>query len=154
MRIHFSLDVLRGIIAETTNAAKTSSPITSDSRMIALIRKQVKASESTISEFERAGRSELKERELAQVSILEGYLNDANVMTEEELIQMLQNEISKMKNAGFKMDKGSVMKALVGPGGPLQDSLADKKDIARLTDGMIRKELSEEAHDQPTRLVE
>ncbi len=131
------LDVLRGLIAETTNAAKTSTPVTTDSHMLSIIRKKIKSSQGAITEFETAGRSDLKDKESAQIIVLEDYVQSSNVMSEMDMTQAIQDSIGKMRTNGLKTDKGSVMKALVGPGGALDGHLYDKKDVARLVDGML-----------------
>ena len=137
IRIEFRLDVLRGLIAETTNAAKTSTPVTTDSHMLNLIRKKVKSSQGALAEFEAAGRADLKDREAAQIGVLEDYVKDSNVMSEEDMAQAVQDSIGRLRTERQKTDKGSVMKALIGPGGALDGQLVDKKDVARLVDGML-----------------
>ena len=131
------LDVLRGLIAETTNAAKTSSPVTTDSHMLRLVQKKIKSSQQAVTEFEAAKRADLKEKEAAQIRVLEDYIKDSRIMSEEDMTKAIQDSIGKMRTEGQKTDKGSVMKALVGPGGALENQLVDKKDVARLVDRML-----------------
>ena len=131
------LDVLRGLIAETTNAAKTSSPVTTDSHVLKLIQKRIRSSQEAVTEFEAAKRVDLKEKEAAQIRVLENYMEDSNIMSEADVTKIIQDSIGKMKAKGKKADKGSVMKALVGPGGTLENQLVDKKDLARVVDKML-----------------
>jgi len=131
------LDVLRGLIAETTNAAKTSNPVTTDAQMLSIIRKRVKRSEAAISEFEDAKRDDLRDKELGQIAILQEFIDGRNVMGEEDLTAAIQKVLGQIRTDERKADKGSVMRALVGPGGALEGQLVDKKDVARLVDGMI-----------------
>ncbi|KAL9099538.1 MAG: hypothetical protein Q9163_004977 [Psora crenata] len=131
------LDVLRGIISETTNAAKTSNPITTDSHMLQLIRKRVRSSEAAAKEAENAKRNDLRDKELQQVAVLEAYVIDSNGMGEEHLKKVVQETIGRLRTEGQKSDKGSVMKALVGPGGTLDGQLVDRHDVAKLVDGML-----------------
>lgn len=105
--------------------------------MLSLIRKKIKSSQGAFTEFEAAGRDDLKAKEAAQLVVLEDYVKDSNVMSEESMTQAIQDSIGKMRTDGQKTDKGSVMKALVGPDGALNGQLFDKKDVARLVDGML-----------------
>lgn len=131
------LDVLRGLIAETTNAAKTSTPVTTDSHMLKIIQKKIKSSREVIVQFEEAKRADLKEKESAQVKVLEEYMKDSGIMSDEDLTIAIQQSIGTMRTEGTKTDKGSVMKHLVGPGGALENQLVDKKEVARIVDGML-----------------
>ncbi|MCJ1452140.1 hypothetical protein MMC28_002482 [Mycoblastus sanguinarius] len=133
----FRLDVLRGLISEVTNAAKTSKPVTTDSQMLNIIRKHVKSSEAAAGEFSNAKRDELKDREVAQIAVLQEYMKDSDIMGEEDVTKAIQDVIGNMRTDGKQVTGGSVMKALVGPGGSLDGQLVDKKDVARLVQGMI-----------------
>ena len=128
---------MRGLIAETTNAAKTSSPVTTDSHMLRLIQKRIKSSQEAILEFEAAKRVDLKDKEVAQISVLQDYINDSSVLGEEEVTKAIQDVLGMMRTEGKKTDKGSVMKALVAAGGALEHQLVDKKDVARLVEKML-----------------
>ncbi|KAL9125230.1 MAG: hypothetical protein Q9217_005532 [Psora testacea] len=135
--IGYSLDVLRGLVSDTTNAAKTSSPVTTDSDMLQLIRRRVRNSELAAKEAENAKRSDLQDKELQQVAILESYVKDSDVLGEGDVRIIVQQTIGKLRTEGLKADKGGVMKALVGPGGALDGQLVDKKDVGRIVDGML-----------------
>ena len=131
---HYSLDVLRGLIAEATNAAKTSTPVDTDSRMLSIVQKRIKASEGAAKEFEQAGREDLKEKEISQISILQSYVAESNLMGENEIRGAVTSLIDAMKRENRKLDKGSVMKGLIGPGGALDGALLDKKNVAGLVE--------------------
>jgi len=131
------LDVLRGLIAEVTNAAKTSKPVTTDSQMLSIIRKRVKSSESAATDFQAAKRDDLKAREVTQIAVLDEYIQDSNYMREEEVTTAIQEIVDRMKMENKEVNRGSVMKALVGPGGSLEGQTVDKSDVARLVGGLI-----------------
>ena len=136
-RLLSRLDVLRGLIAETTNAAKTSTPVSTDSQMLRIIQKKIKSSREVIVQFEEAKRNDLKEKEHAQIQVLEDYIKSSGVMGEEDLITAVQQSIGTMRTEGQKTDKGSVLKHFLGPGGTLENQLVDKKEVARIVDGML-----------------
>lgn len=105
--------------------------------MLSLIRKRVKSSEGAIAEFETAKRGDLKEKEAAQIAVLEEYIKSSDFMSEEQITETIQAVIGKMRSEDKKTDKGSVMKALVGLGGALEGQLVDRKDVARLVNGIL-----------------
>ena len=73
------LNVIRGLLAEVTNASKTSSPYTSDVHLMKLLRKRTEASKAAAHEFESAKRDDLRDKELAQVAVLEEYAAASSV---------------------------------------------------------------------------
>ncbi|KAL9136361.1 MAG: hypothetical protein Q9175_002437 [Cornicularia normoerica] len=130
------LDVLRGLISDVTNAAKTSKPITTDAQMLKIIQKRVKSSEAAVEEFQSAKRDDLKDREVAQIAILEAYM-DRDSMGEDDITRAIQDVIGKLRSEEKTVNQGSVMKSLVGPGGTLEDQLVDKQVIVKLVKGML-----------------
>lgn len=133
----YRLDVLRGLISEVTNAAKTSKPVTTDSQMLSIIRKRVKSSENAAAEFKAANREDLRSREAAQADVLEEYIKDSNSLGDEDITMAIQEVVGKMRTEKLDVNRGSVMKALVGPGGRLDGQLVDNSDVARLVGGML-----------------
>ena len=105
--------------------------------MLKIIQKKIKSSREVIVQFEEAKRADLKEKESAQVKVLEEYMKDSGIMSDEDLTIAIQQSIGTMRTEGTKTDKGSVMKHLVGPGGALENQLVDKKEVARIVDGML-----------------
>ena len=105
--------------------------------MLRIIQKKIKSSGEAIIQFEEAKRADLKEKEVAQIQVLEEYIETSGLMSEEDLTIAVQRSIGTMRTEGKKTDKGSVMKHLVGPGGALENQLVDKKEVARIVDGML-----------------
>ena len=87
------LGVLRALLAEITNASKTSSPISDDLSLLALIKKKTGQSQGAIEEFEKAGRQDLVEKERSQKEILEEYAGDVKVMSREEVTEVVNSVI-------------------------------------------------------------
>ncbi len=129
------LDVLRGLISDVTNAAKTSRPVTTDAQMLSIIRKRVKSSEAAVEEFQSAKRDDLKEREVAQIAVLEAYIGDSDSMGEDDITKAIQDVIGRMRLEEKTVNQGSVMKSMVGPGGTLEHQTVDKQAVARLVKG-------------------
>ncbi|KAJ5443470.1 uncharacterized protein N7458_007342 [Penicillium daleae] len=126
------LNVLRALISETNNAAKTSSPIQTDIQLLSLIRKRASAAKEAAQQFAEADRPDLKEK---------GRCPDCDfgrTLSVEEVEAVISKEISAIKEAGKKLEVGQVLKALFAPGGALDGKPADRKEVA----GLVKKAVS------------
>jgi uncharacterized protein len=106
------LSVLRMLKAALKNAAieKVGAEGTlSDADAITIVRKQVKQRQDSIESFEKGGRSELAEKEKAEIATLNQYLPAA--MSADELRQVVADAIREL-GATPKAQMGAVMKAL------------------------------------------
>jgi uncharacterized protein YqeY len=106
------LGVLRMLKAALKNAAIDKAGAEGeleDSEAIAVVRKQVKQRQDSIESFEKGGRSELAEKERAEIAVLNSYLPQA--MSEEELKRMVAETIAET-GATSRAQMGVVMKAL------------------------------------------
>ncbi len=97
----------------------------------------MKTSEAAADEFRTAKREDLRAREIAQIAVLEEYVKDSNSMGEADITTAIQDVIGRMRTEEKEVNRGSVMKALVGPGGSLADQMVDKSEVSRLVGGMI-----------------
>lgn len=109
-----------------------SKPITTDPQMLNIIRKRLKSSEAAAAEFEAADRQDLKDREVAQIAVLDEYVQDSNSLGEQAITAAIQDVIGKMRSEKKEVNRGTIMKALVGPGGSLEGQMVDKSDVAKL----------------------
>jgi uncharacterized protein YqeY len=126
------------LISETNNAAKTASPIQTDIQLLSLIRKRASAAKDAAQQFAEADRPDLKEKEDAQIAILEEYAGHVKTLTVEEVEAVVSKEIAAIKEAGKKLEVGQVLKALFAPGGALDGKPADRKEVA----GLVKKAVS------------
>ncbi|KAJ5608557.1 hypothetical protein N7537_005176 [Penicillium hordei] len=124
------LNVLRALISETNNAAKTASPIQTDIQLLSLIRKRLNASKDAAKEFDVAERPDLKEKEDAQVAVLEEYASQVKTLPIAEIKEVVINQIAAMIDANTKPNQGTVLKALFAAGGPLDGKPVDRKEVA------------------------
>ncbi|KAL9079338.1 MAG: hypothetical protein Q9157_001768 [Trypethelium eluteriae] len=125
------LNVLRSLLAEVTNAAKTSSPVKSDMQLLSLLRKRAAASKAAASEFQDAGRADLKEKEEAQMSVLDGYIGGVQVVGEDEIKRVVRERIRQLQGDGIKLDLGNVVKVLLGPGGDFDGKPVERGYVAK-----------------------
>lgn len=134
------LNVLRSVIADVTSATKSNNPITTDMHVLALLRKRAAAGRQAAAEFAKGGREDLMENEDAQVDVLEEYAGGVEVVSDEEIMARIGdviNEASTSQEAGQKLNKGAVLKKLIGPGGSLEGKPVEKANVAKLVDAAL-----------------
>ena len=131
------LNVLRALISETTNAAKTASPIQTDIQLLSLIRKRVAAAKEAAAQFAAAERPDLKEKEDQQVAVLEEYASHVKTMSVEEVEAVIGQDIATLKETGKKLDVGQILKSLFAPGGALDGKPVERKEVANLVKKVV-----------------
>ena len=129
--------MIRGLLAETTNAAKTSLPVKTDVQLLGLLRKRAAASKAAAQEFADAKRKDLAEKELSQVAIMDEYASGVETMDEEEITAVIQDLLGKLRTEGRTVNAGTVLKELFLPNGPLAEKPVERGEVARLVKGMI-----------------
>lgn len=96
-----------------------------DADVIAVIKKQVKQRQDSISQYEKGGRKDLVEKETKEFHILKSYLPEEIADSE---LQTVIDEIIKESGAMTMKDMGKVMKMLV----PKVAGRADNKRMSEL----------------------
>ncbi|EED20701.1 conserved hypothetical protein [Talaromyces stipitatus ATCC 10500] len=132
------LNVLRALISETNNAAKTSSPIETDLQLLSLIRKKISASKDAAEQFLNANRSDLKEKEDAQIAVFEEYASQVQTMTPDDIKAAVTSTISQL-GADTKLNVGAVLKSIFAPGGALDGKPAEKSEVAHIIKELLSK---------------
>ena len=130
------LNVLRSLLAEVTNAAKSPTPVKSDMQLLSMLKKRQAAAKAASIEFKAAGREDLVEKEQAQVDILDEYAGNVQTMAVEDVKAAIQSTIDELKAKTPDLKAGPVMKAIFAPGGSL-----DGKNVEKSTVPGIVKEL-------------
>ncbi|MCJ1390311.1 hypothetical protein MMC18_003169 [Xylographa bjoerkii] len=131
------LNVLRGILAETINASKTSTPFKTDIQLLSLLKKHAAASKSAAQEFGVARRDDLKIKEEAQIAVLEEYASQVKIVGKDEVTEAIAKVIEEMRAEGVAINTGSVLKAVVGAGGALDGKPIEKAEVAGFVKGML-----------------
>jgi len=107
----FKLGVLRMVKAAFKyNAIEQggATAVLSDADAMAVLRKQVKQREDSVTSFEQGGRPELAEKEKAEIAVLKHYLPQG--LSEAELQALVKEAIAEV-GATSKAQMGAVMKA-------------------------------------------
>lgn len=100
-----------------------------DTDVIAVIKKQVKQRQDSISQFEQGGRRDLADKEKAELVILQSYLPEE--MPDAELQSIIAQAVTEAGASSMK-DMGAVMKAAM-------PKLAGRADNKRVSDAVKQK---------------
>ncbi|SMQ51186.1 unnamed protein product [Zymoseptoria tritici ST99CH_1A5] len=132
------LNVLRTILAEVTNSAKSPNPIKSDMQLLSLLRKRAAAAKNAGDEFKAAGREDLVEKEEQQAAVMEEYAGSVETLSEDDIKAAVRGVVDSAE--GDKPNMGVVLKTLLGPGGSLEGKPVDRAVVARLVKQVISGE--------------
>ncbi|OCK79320.1 GatB/YqeY domain-containing protein [Lepidopterella palustris CBS 459.81] len=131
------LSVLRNLLSEITNASKTNSPITTDLRLLNLLRQRIASSRTAASEFRDAGRNDVAEKEEAQISVMEEYAGGVETVGEEEVRAVVRGVVEEMRGGGGKVDLGAVLRKVTGEGGALDGRPVEKKEVVKIVKELL-----------------
>lgn len=94
------------LLAETEKGASESPRVLGEEKEIAILQKQIKQRKDSIEQFEKAGRTDLAQKEKAELVVIEKYLPQQ--LSAEELEKFLKEIIAQTGAASAK-DFGKVM---------------------------------------------
>jgi uncharacterized protein YqeY len=101
---------LRMVKAAITNREKEGGGELSDEDVMKLLRSQVKQRRDSVEQYQKGGRPELADKELAEITVIEDYLPQA--ASAEEIEQAVAAAIAETGASSMK-DMGAVMKAVM-----------------------------------------
>ena len=128
------LDTLRGLNALAQNELMTAPSGTdhlTDDKMLALIKRSVKQHKDSIDQFEKGGRTDLVEKEKAELKVLESFM--PSLMSYEEIKVIVHTRLETLKAQGpiDAKSSGKVVGMLI-------------KEFAGKADGMLVKKAVDE----------
>ncbi len=129
-----SLTTLRALKSAIKNVAIEkggADAVLDEAETMAVIRKQIKQRQDSITQFEGANRPELADNEKAEIVVLEKYL--PTPLSEEEITAIVAAAVSEA-GATSKADMGKVMK--------LAQEKADGRADGKVLSGLVMKALS------------
>jgi hypothetical protein len=127
------LNVLRGLLAEVTNAAKTNNPVKTDMQLLTILKKRATTAKQASGEFKSAGRDDLVEKEEDQVKVLEEYAGDVQTMSNDDIRDIVIETVEDVKaqqSAPGKINMGDILKKLLAPGGKLDGKPVERAEVA------------------------
>lgn len=106
-----SLNTVRGILNEI-NIREMKNIKINEEEVIKVLRSEAKKRKESIETFEKAGRTDLMEKESKELKIIEGYLPAE--MSDEELTAKLKEFVSSCEDKSFGVVMKAAMAALKG----------------------------------------
>ncbi len=100
------IDSLRMLVSNVKNKEIAKGEELTDQDATQVIQKQVKQHQDSINQFSQAGRTELAEKERAQMEVLKQYLPEP--FSREEVSELIEKTINDLDASGLK-DLGRVM---------------------------------------------
>ncbi|KAI4280570.1 MAG: hypothetical protein L6R38_004366 [Xanthoria sp. 2 TBL-2021] len=131
------LNVLRGILTETTSLEKESKGIKTNKQLYKLLQKRKSASLNAAKEFQAANREDLTGKENEQIGILQGYLNGFDTMTADEIIGAIQATIQEFETEGVTPKRDKVRARLSR--GAFEDKILDEALVAKTINRMVHE---------------
>ena len=123
---------LRMVKAAIMNREKDGGGAITDEDVLKLLRSQVKQRRDSVEQYQKAGRPELADKEIAEIAVIETYLPQA--ASEAEIEQAVSEAISETGASSMK-DMGAVMKAVM-------PKLAGKNADGRMVSDTVKKKLA------------
>ncbi|KAL4945228.1 hypothetical protein BDV06DRAFT_185195 [Aspergillus oleicola] len=132
------LNVIRALISEYNNSQKTNAPISTDVHLLRLIQKRAAASKDSARQFLEASRPDLKEQEDKAQAILEEYGSQVEVMSTEEVTEIVKKEVAMLKEAGKRLNPGVVFQSLfTSEVGALTGKPVDRSELVSIVKAAI-----------------
>jgi len=123
---------LRMVKAAIMNREKDGGGAITDEDVLKLLRSQVKQRRDSVEQYQKAGRPELADKEIAEIAVIETYLPQA--ASEAEIEQAVSEAITETGASSIK-DMGAVMKAVM-------PKLAGKNADGRTVSDTVKKKLA------------
>ncbi len=122
--------VIRLARSEIQNAEIAKARSLTDEELVEVLAREAKRRREAIEQFRKGGRTDLVDKEAAELRILEGYLPQQ--LSEAEITGIAQEVIAEL-HATCKADKGKVMSALM----QRVRGRADGKLVSQVVDRML-----------------
>jgi len=126
-----ALNTLRAVKSAVKNAAIEkggADAVLDEGEVVGIIRKQIKQRRESMDQFNKAGRSELAQKEESEIALLEQYL--PSPLSPAEIDEFVNAAIAEC-NASSRADMGKVMKLL-------QDKTAGRADGKALSQAVMQ----------------
>lgn len=133
------LNVLKGLVSDYTNASKTAKPIRTDIQMLSMLRKKSENAKNNAQGFQAASRQDLVDKEQAEAAVLDEYAGTVQTISNEDIEAAVKSVIEDMNAKQEKLDKGTVLKRLIAPGGVFDGKPVEKPVVSQLVHAAFAK---------------
>ena len=99
---------------------------------MALLKSRIKLSKSAAAEFAAAERDDLKANEEAQISVLQGYLDGLETVSDEDIKNAVLEALETLRLEGTKIHMGAIIKLLIGDNGPFHGKHLEMPSVTRI----------------------
>jgi hypothetical protein len=136
----FRRDTLRMLVAAAYNAEKAARRPLTDDETIGVLTREVRMRRESVEAYEKAGRTDLADRETAEIEIIAGFLPQA--LTEDEVRALVVAAIDETGAASAR-DIGKVMAVLA----PRTRGRAEGRVVSGMVAGeLARRDLAAHEH--------
>jgi uncharacterized protein YqeY len=101
-------------------------------QVLSILRKKLSASKTASQEFADAKRDDLKQKQDAEIAILDEYAGQVDTFSEDRISEVVEEVVKTMEGSSAKLNAGLVLKELFKPGGTLQDKPVEKAQVAAI----------------------
>ncbi|MCL6518805.1 MAG: GatB/YqeY domain-containing protein [Armatimonadetes bacterium] len=126
------VSVIRMARSEIRNAEIAKRRSLTEEEIAEVITREIKRRQESIEQFKQGGRTDLVDKETAEMKILSEYLPEQ--LSEDEIAGIAQEVIAELK-AASKADKGRVMSALM----PRVRGRADGRLVSEIVDRLLER---------------
>ncbi|KAL8803700.1 MAG: hypothetical protein Q9182_003032 [Xanthomendoza sp. 2 TL-2023] len=133
------LNVLRGILTETTSLEKESKGVKTDKQLFKLLQRRRSASLNAAKEFQNAGRDDLTDKENQQISVLQGYLDGFHTTSADEVVEAIQMAVRELEVEGVTPKRERVRAILYRSGGAFEDKILDDSLVAKTINRLVHE---------------
>jgi uncharacterized protein len=102
-------------------------------QVLSILRKKLSASKAASQEFADAKRDDLKQKQDAEIAVLDEYAGQVETFSEDRISEVVEEVVKTMEgSSSAKVNAGLVLKELFKPGGALQDKPVEKAQVAAI----------------------
>lgn len=130
--------MLRAILGEAANAAKTDSPLKTDVQILSLLKKRIASSQAASKEFAHADRPDLKLKQDEEIGVMNEYASQIQTISREDIETAIDQVHQKLQETP-RLNVGMVMKELFGPGGVLDGKPVERAEVSKLVQESFKK---------------
>jgi uncharacterized protein len=106
-------------------------------QVLALLRKRIIGSKAASEEFAQAKRDDLKEKQDAEIAVMDEYAGQVETFAEEDLSKAIEQAYQKLQDTA-KVNAGTMLRELLGPGGTLDGKPVEKSQVAKMVQDMLK----------------
>jgi uncharacterized protein len=101
-------------------------------QVLSILRKKLSASKTASQEFSEANRDDLKQKQDAEIAVLDEYAGQVETFSEDKVSGIVEEVVKSMEGTASKLNAGLVLKELFKPGGALEDKPVEKAQVAAI----------------------